>query len=189
MTHEKAANAVDDGTETTGARRWTVASFSSYGEAERAVEYLATRSFPVDRVAVVGGDVRWVEQIIGRTNYGYAALRSATAGAVTGALFGWIFGLLSWVHPLITGLALAAYGLVFGAVVGAVLGLVMYSLRRGKRDFESVRMLQPQRYELVADAEVAAEAVALLARRQGTATGAAPTTSGPVSIGPVGSMT
>jgi hypothetical protein len=175
MTHEKAADTVDHSTQTTAPHRRTVASFSSYSEAERAVEYLATRSFPVDRVAVVGRDIQWVEQIIRRSNYGYAALHGATAGAVTGALFGWIFGLLSWVQPLIAGLALAAYGLVFGAVIGAVLGLAMYSLRRGERDFESVRVLQPQRYELVADAEVAAEAVALLAQRQGAATGAAPT--------------
>jgi hypothetical protein len=180
MSHEKTANAVHDGAPATESQRTTVRSFESYSEAERAVEYLTTRKFPVDRVAVVGRDVRWVEQIVGRTNYGYAALNGAASGAVVGALFGWIFGLLTWIHPLIAGLALAAYGLVFGAVVGAVLGVALYTLRRGRRDFESVRVLQPDRYELVADAEVAAEAAALLDQRYS----AAPAATTPASVAP-----
>jgi hypothetical protein len=155
------------GTVTGRPQRTAIMSFTSYGEAERAVEFLATHKFPVDRVAVVGTDVRLVEQIVGRTNWGLAALHGAAPGALTGALIGWIFGIFSWIHPLITGLALAAYGLVFGAVVGAILGLILYSLRRGRRDFESVRLLQPQRYELLADPEVGAEAGALLTQWPG----------------------
>jgi hypothetical protein len=143
-----------------------VASFRTYGDVERAVQYLASQNFPVERARIVGRDVEWVEQIIGRATWGHAALRGAAAGAVTGALLGWIFGLLSWITPLIASLALAAYGLVFGAVVGAILGLIIYAFQHGKRDFESVRVLQPAGYELVADAAVAEQAAAILAGRE-----------------------
>nr|WP_226949893.1 general stress protein [Rhodococcus rhodochrous] len=112
-----------------------IATFDTYADAESAVDYLSDQHFTVDKLAIVGRDIELVEQIVGRLNYGWAALCGAAAGALTGALFGWIFGLLDWVQPLLTGLALAFYGLVFGAVVGALLGLLMYALQGGRRDF------------------------------------------------------
>jgi heat induced stress protein YflT len=41
-----------------GTTRETVRSFTSYQEAERAVEYLVRQDFPIDRVAVIGRDLR-----------------------------------------------------------------------------------------------------------------------------------
>lgn len=101
--------------------RQVIATFDTYADAESAVDYLSDQHFTVDKLAIVGRDIELVEQIVGRLNYGWAALR----GAAAGALFGWIFGLLDWGQPLLTGLALAFYGLVFGAVVGALLGLLV----------------------------------------------------------------
>jgi hypothetical protein len=112
--------------------------------------------------------VRLVEQVIGRMDYGTAALHGAAAGgAVPGALIGWIFGLLNWLNPVVSGLLLALYGLIFGAIVGALLGLLMYALQGGRRDFASVSAIQPSRYEVVAEEDVADEAARLLAGLQG----------------------
>lgn len=101
--------------------RQVIATFDTYADAESAVDYLSDQHFTADKLAIVGRDIELVEQIVGRLNYGWAALR----GAAAGALFGWIFGLLDWIQPLLTGLALAFYGLVFGAVVVALLGLLV----------------------------------------------------------------
>jgi hypothetical protein len=147
--------------------RRSVGTFLSYGEAERAVDYLSDQHFPVERVTIVGHDVKLVEQVIGRLNYGKAALRGAGSGALVGALIGWIFGLFDWVRPLVASLALAAYGLIFGAVVGAIFGLVVYAMQGGRRDFASMRVLLPSRYEVLVDAEVAGEAARLLVQRDG----------------------
>jgi hypothetical protein len=157
------------------ASRRTIATFASYGEAERAVDYLSDRRFPVERVAVIGHDVRFVEQVIGRLNWGKAALQGAGSGALVGALIGWIFGLFDWVRPLVTSLVLAAYGLIMGAVIGAVFGLIVYTLRGGRRDFTSMRVMMPSSYELQVDEEVAAEAVRLLAEREGAPVAPGPT--------------
>jgi hypothetical protein len=146
--------------------RVQVASLRTYSEAESAVDYLSDRKFPVDRVAIVGHDVKYVEQVVGRMNYGRAALSGAINGGLLGAFFGWIFGLLDWIRPLVASLQLAAYGLVFGAVLGALLGLVLYALQRGRRDFAAIRGLQPTRYDVVADAEVADDAARLLRERR-----------------------
>lgn len=153
-------------TTTTGARtgRRRIAEYDSYGEAERAVDYLSDNRFPVAQVAIIGTDVRMVEQIVGRLNYGGAALRGSGSGAFTGLLIGWLFGLFNWFDPLMASLTLALYGLVFGAVVGAVFGLVVHALQRGRRDFASVRMMLPSGYEVVADEQVADEARQMLAR-------------------------
>ncbi len=150
---------------TTRSARRTVASYTSYADAERAVDRLADLDFPVERVAIVGQDLQTVEQVTGKMDYPRAAWRGALSGAVPGALIGWIFGLFDWVDPLITSLLLAFYGLIIGAVIGAVIGMVVYAMQRGRRDFASVTFMRPRRYEVVVDDEVADQAARLLTER------------------------
>ncbi|MDT7706485.1 MAG: hypothetical protein QOG20_2092 [Pseudonocardiales bacterium] len=142
--------------------RRAIASTTTYAEAERIVDRLADLKFPVERVAIVGHDLELVEQVVGKMTWGRALWRGALSGAVPGVLIGWIFGLFSWVNPVIAGLLLALYGLIFGAVIGAVVGLIIYVMQRGRRDFMSVAQMRPNRYEVVADDEVADEALRLL---------------------------
>ena len=142
--------------------RRTIATTTDYAEAERIVDQLSDRGFAVEGVAIVGHDLQVVEQVVGRMTWGRAALNGALSGALPGALVGWIFGLFSWVDPLIAGAQLALYGLVVGAVLGAIAGLILYGLQRGRRDFASVPLMHPTRYEVVVDPEVADEALRLL---------------------------
>jgi hypothetical protein len=148
---------------TTGGQRRTIASFTNYRDAERAVDHLSDNKFPVDRTAIIGNDVRMVEQVVGRLNWGRALLNGAVSGAIPGLMFGWIFGLFDLINPLVAAFTLALYGLVFGAVIGAVIGAIFYGLQRGRRDFSSVTAMVPSRYDLVVDDEVAGEAQRLLA--------------------------
>lgn len=157
----QAANARTD--RAAALRRRPIEVFSNYVDAERAVDRLSDLGFPVERVAIVGHDLRTVEQVTGRLNYGGAALKGALAGALPGALIGWIFGLFDLINPLVASIILAFYGLIIGAVVGAVLGLVMHALQGGRRDFDAVTMMVPSRFEVVVDEDVADEAARLLA--------------------------
>jgi hypothetical protein len=144
-------------------RRRPIAQFSNYADAERAVDRLSDLRFPVERVAIIGHDLQVVEQVTGRLNYGGAALKGAASGALPGVLIGWFFGLFNLISPLVASVVLAFYGLIFGAVIGAVLGVVMHALQGGRRDFDTVTMTVPSRYELVVDEQVADEAERLLA--------------------------
>jgi hypothetical protein len=144
-------------------RRRPIAQFSNYADAEQAVDRLSDLRFPVERVAIIGHDLQVVEQVTGRLNYGGAALKGAASGALPGALIGWFFGLFNLISPLVASVVLAFYGLIFGAVIGAVLGVVMHALQGGRRDFDTVTMTVPSRYELVVDEQVADEAERLLA--------------------------
>lgn len=143
-----------------------VGSFTTYDEAERAVDFLAERGFPVEQVAIVAGDLRFVEQVTGRRGYGAAAIDGAASGAVTGALLGFILGVLTLVTPLTSGITLALWGLVIGAVIGTLVGLLAHALSSGRRDFTSVPRLDARRYDLVTAATVADRARRLLEDRR-----------------------
>ncbi|MCW2675878.1 MAG: hypothetical protein JWR70_918 [Modestobacter sp.] len=143
--------------------RRTVASFATYEEAERAVDRLADLDFPVERVAILGQDLQTVEQVTGKLDYPRAAWRGAVSGAVPGVLLGWLFGVFNWVDPVIASVLLALYGLLIGAVIGAVIGVIIHAVQGGRRDFSSVTVMQPQRFEMVVDDEVADQAARLLA--------------------------
>jgi hypothetical protein len=158
--------------------RRVIATFDDYADAERTVDYLSDRGFEVAKVAIIGRDMEYHEQVLGRLNYGGAALRGAGSGALVGALIGWVFGLFNWIDPLISAIVLACYGLLFGAIVGALFGLLAHALRRGRRDFHSVSALRPRYYDVVADAAVADRAVQLLAADTGRGESTAPTTEG-----------
>lgn len=144
-------------------RRRPIAVFTNYAAAEAAVDRLSDTGFPVEKVAIIGHDLELVEQVTGRLNYGGAALKGAVSGAVPGVLIGWIFGLFNLISPLVASIVLAFYGLVVGAVVGAVLGVIMHASQGGRRDFDAVTMMVPNRFEIVVDEDVADEAARLLA--------------------------
>jgi hypothetical protein len=143
--------------------RRTVASYTSYADAERAVDRLADHDFPVERVAIIGQDLQTVEQVTRKLDYPTAAWRGAVSGAVPGAVLGWVFGLFNWADPLVSALLLALYGLLIGAVVGALIAMIVYALQGGRRDFAAVTFMRPRRFELVVDDEVADEAARLIA--------------------------
>jgi len=110
--------------------RRTIATYNSYRDAERAVDYLSDNRFPVDKVAIIGSDLKLVEQVTGRMTYGGAALRGAVSGAFAGLLIGWLFALFNWFEPIMASFALILWAFLFGAVIGAIFGLIVHALQR-----------------------------------------------------------
>lgn len=146
-----------------------VASFASYPDAERAVDYLSDHQFPVEHVSIVGRDLKLVEQVTGRVTWWRATLQGAAAGALAGALIGWLFWVFDWFAPIVAAGWLIVDGLWFGAVVGALFGLLTHLLLRGPRDFATVGAMVADRYDVVVDQPVADEAARLLAGMAGAA--------------------
>ena len=145
------------------APRRVIASYGSYAEAQRAVNYLSDEGFPVERVSIVAEDLRLVEQVTGRMGYGQAALQAAGFGAVVGLIFGFFLGLFSIFDPLVSALILALVWLIYGAIIGAIVGLIAHALSGGRRDFSSIGGIEADRYNVIVDEEVAEEASRLLA--------------------------
>jgi hypothetical protein len=125
----------------------TVARFDDYETAQRAVDRLSDDGFPVEKLDVVGSDLRLVERVTGRLTTGRAASAGALSGLWAGLLFGILLGLFTSGHSF---LAVAATGAALGVIWGAVFGYVAHARTKGRRDFSSVRQLVATRYDLIA---------------------------------------
>ena len=66
----------------------TVGSYTSYLDAQKAVDYLADQQFPVQMVSIVGNELKMVERVTGRLSYPRVAL----SGALSGMWFGLFVG-------------------------------------------------------------------------------------------------
>ena len=143
------------------APKTTVATYGTYREAERAVDYLSDEGFPVEKAAIVGTGLRTVEQIAGRITTGRAALLGAAQGAMIGIFFALLIGLFFELDGSFLGLLL--YGLVAGALFGATFGALTQAMQGGRRDFASIRGMEAAQYELQIEHEHSAKAKQLLA--------------------------
>jgi hypothetical protein len=139
--------------------RRTIASYSTYAEAERAVDWLSDKGFAVENVAIVGTGLRTVERVAGRLTTGRAALAGAGQGVFIGLLFALLFGIF-FTGPEFLGLVL--YGVVAGALFGAGLGALVHAMQGGRRDFVSASGLDAERYEIQVEEPAADEARRLL---------------------------
>jgi hypothetical protein len=125
--------------------RLLIASYDRYVDAQWAVDTLSDRGFPVERVSIIGSDLRLVEKVTGRLTVARAALAGALTGAWIGLLVGLVFSIVSpWILTPI------AYGVLIGIGFGALWGAVAHALTRGIRDFASLQGLQAGRYDVVA---------------------------------------
>jgi hypothetical protein len=148
---------------TTAARR-SVATFDDYAGAQRAVDMLSDRGFPVEHLTIVGTGLRYVEQVSGRLTIARAALLGATQGAVVGLFLALLLGLVLTVEEGFLGVLV--YSVALGAILGASFGGVGHAATGGKRDFSSVARTQAERYDVQADVEVAERAGVLLQEMQ-----------------------
>ncbi len=148
------------GNAATAPARTTVATYDSYREAERAVDFLSDKGFAVERAVIIGTGLRTVEQIAGRVTTGKAALAGAVQGAMIGVLFALFIGLFFTVSEAFFGVLL--YGLIAGTIFGATFAAIGQAMQGGRRDFASVQRMEAERYEVQVDHEVSAQAKQLL---------------------------
>jgi hypothetical protein len=140
--------------------RPVIASYPTYQQAQRAVDFLSDSKFPVERTAIIGSDLRMVETVLGRLTRGRAALAGAGSGAWFGLLIGLLLSLFAAGNHDV--LLLMLSGLFWGAIFGALFGFVGHALTGGRHDFASRSQIVAARYDVVAEAAVVEEAKNLL---------------------------
>ncbi|MGX5358705.1 general stress protein [Kocuria sp. KH4] len=131
-----------------------IGRYGTYADAQKAVDHLADEQFEVDRIAIVGNDLKSVEQVTGRLSYPRVAGQGALNGMVFGAFLGMILSLLAggeWVSSLLVSVLL-------GGAFWMLLATVTYAMQRGKRDFTSTNQIVATSYDVVAAPEVAQRA-------------------------------
>jgi hypothetical protein len=136
----------------------TVGSYTSYLDAQKAVDYLADQQFPVQMVSIVGNELKMVERVTGRLSYPRVAL----SGALSGMWFGLFVGvMLSFFAPS-PGYFSILTSVLMGAAFFMLFGIVTYAMQRGKRDFTSTSQVVATNYDVVVSVEASHEARRLL---------------------------
>jgi len=132
----------------------TVATFTAYEGAQKAVSQLIAADVPAREIAIVGEGLRSVERVTGRLGYATAARSGAINGLMIGVLFAAIFVIGS---PVV---ALQAFvGVLFlGIALGMLLNIVMFAIVRRKRDYASVMQVAADRYLVKVTPQHAAKA-------------------------------
>ncbi len=143
----------------TTARRRTIASYTNYQDAERAVDWLSDQGFAVERGAIVGTGLRSVEQVTGRMTIGRAALVGAGEGMLIGSLIALLFGVF-FSGPGFAELLL--YSLAVGALFGGITGAIVQAVAGNERNFASTMTVATDSYEVQVDEDAAAEATRIL---------------------------
>ena len=140
----------------------TIATYDSYEQAQRAVDFLSDEHFPVQNVTIVGNGLRMVERVTGRLTQGRAAATGAAGGAWWGLFIGVVLMIFSTTEA--NEVLLLLLTLISGAVFGAVFGIIGYALTGGKRDFTSQSSVVATSYEVLCQYQYAEDARAMLAR-------------------------
>jgi len=135
-----------------------VATYGAYLDAQLAVDYLSDKQFPVQKVTIVGSDLRMVERVTGRLTYP----KVAAAGLASGAWFGLFVGLLLALFGG-SGAEFSVFVAVFiGAAFGLLFSVLSYMATRRKRDFTSSSQIVAASYAVLCLSDQAGEARRLL---------------------------
>jgi hypothetical protein len=137
--------------------------YDKYADAQKAVDFLSDREFPVENCMIVGTDLKQMERVTGRLTTGRVAL----GGLLSGAWLGLFVGLVLSFFEAGNSLATILSTLVFGALFGVIWALIGYAATRGQRDFSSVSRIVATRYEVLVEHKHAAAGRELLAQLPG----------------------
>jgi hypothetical protein len=135
--------------------------YDGYAEAQRAVDFLADKGFPVENVAIVGTELKSIERVTGRLTRGKVALAGALSGLWIGLFVGIAFAIFSkdgGLGFLITTPLLGALFMLLWSQLGFTA-----ATRGGTRDFASVSQVIATKYEVLVEHKVAEQARELLA--------------------------
>lgn len=141
----------------------SVGTFTTYEEAQKAVDFLSDAHFPVENLAIVGTDLRSIERVLGRRTWGTVIGQGVQSGLSTGlmvAFLMWLFVPANFVVVLLSALGI-------GILIGILFAALGYWMSQGKRDFTSVSQTVATRYELLSEHKVASQAKELLAQLPG----------------------
>jgi len=141
----------------------SLAVYDDYAAAQKAVDFLSDKEFPVENCMIVGTDLKQVERITGRITTGKIAL----GGALSGLWLGIFIGLIFMLFDDGSGFATVVTTALFGVLFGMVWALVGYAATRGQRDFSSVRVVVATRYEVLVEHKLLLKAQELLAQLPG----------------------
>jgi hypothetical protein len=142
----------------------SVGIYNTYAEAQKAVDYLSDEKFEVQNLAIVGTDLKSVERVLGRRNWGTVITQGLQSGISTGLLVGLVVFIFT--NPRSFLLLLIA-ALAIGIFLSIGFAAAAYAMSRGRRDFTSVTQTVATKYEVLCEHKLAAQAREMLLQLPG----------------------
>ncbi len=142
----------------------SVGIYNSYADAQKAVDYLSDEKFEVQNLAIVGTELKSVERVLGRRNWGTVITQGLQSGISTGLLVGLV--VLIFTKPT-SYFVLLLVSLAIGITLAIAFSAAGYAMTRGKRDFTSVTQTVATKYEVLCEHKLAAQARELLSQMPG----------------------
>ncbi|MDO4411550.1 general stress protein [Cutibacterium sp.] len=133
----------------------SVVVVDDYETAQKIVDTLSDKEFPVENLCIVGTDLKTMERVIGRRTWGSVLGQGAVSGLGMGLLVGLMMLLFT---PGEAFFAVLLTGLLVGVVIGMITAAITYAMSGGRRDFNSVQQVVATHYEVLAEHKVAAKA-------------------------------
>ena len=160
----------------------SLGTFDKYEDAQRAVDILSDKQFPVENCLIVGTDLKQLERVTARLTWGRVALGGVLSGLWLGLFVGLIFALFNQQE---SAMALLLSTALYGALFGLVWSLAGYAFTRGARDFQSVSQVVATRYEVFVEHKFAQQGRQLLTEAGIYAQGAHLPPNAHVGVSPV----
>ena len=134
----------------------SLGTFEKYEEAQKLVDTLSDKEFPVQNCLIVGTDLKQLERITGRLTWGRVLLGGALSGVWLGLFVGLIFALFAPQGGNVVQIVIST--VLFGALFGLAWAAGTYALTGGQRDFSSVSLIVPSKYEVLVEHKFAQQA-------------------------------
>ncbi len=119
--------------------------FDKYEDAQRAVDTLSDKGFPVQNCLIVGTDLKQLERVTARLTWGRVIAAGLLSGLWLGLFVGLIFALF---NQQTSAFALLISTALYGALFGLIWSVIGYAFTRGQRDFQSVSQVVATKYEV-----------------------------------------
>ncbi len=133
----------------------SLGTFDKYEEAQKTVDTLSDKEFPVENCLIVGTELKQLERITGRLTWGRVLMGGALSGVWLGLFVGLIFALFAAQGGVIQ---IVLSTVIFGALFGIAWAAAGYAITGGHRDFSSVSLIVPSKYEVLVEHKFAQQA-------------------------------
>ena len=135
-----------------------VATYENYQAAVAAIDQLVEKEFPVEKVSIIGSELRSIERVTSGLSYPKAAL----SGLASGVWFGLFIGLIMIIWNPNNSLNYLFAALALGAGFGIISGVATYAFSRRYKNYQSTNAVIATKYTIIVDADVAGQAQRIL---------------------------
>ncbi len=141
----------------------TIATYTSFTEAQNALDYLISHGFHEQSLAIILKEVTHQEPIPQESNWVFSSSQTALNGAVVGLGISFLGLMISMLTPSYqASIDLAFSGVTYGALTGGVIGVLTRVFAQKNAALNTTNSLPTEQYNVIAQSNDATRAQEVL---------------------------